>query len=109
MLRYKTWKFVINFKISSVFCSTVNTNYSYLFFISVMPTRDDMSILSTPDTLVSGTTVKLMCTISKIKPEAYEFFWTIHGQRLNGSVETGRMYPYKDGNSLSQRNTVLYR
>ena len=75
-------------------------------FTIAIPSVAGMAITGLPDVVHSGTTVKLTCSISRIQPEALEFYWTINGQRINGSIDAR---PNKDGASLMQRNILFYR
>ena len=65
-----------------------------------------MRITGVPDVLESGTVVKLTCAIDNIKPSSPEFYWTINGLRVNGTMRT---LLSSDGNALKQENIITYR
>ena len=77
--------------------------YFNLVYIAVVPMEEDMTISGLPDILESGTTVKLTCTVQRIRPEASEMFWIIDGRRIDGTIYTSLN---QDIASLKQYNTI---
>ena len=74
-------------------------------FHTVVPLQEDMEVSSLSEPIRDGTNVELTCTLNRVKPEA-EMFWMIDDEILNGSSST---LVNEDGNSLTQRNKLLYR
>ena len=77
--------------------------YLNLVYIAVVPMEEDMTISGLSDILESGTTVKLTCTVQRIRPEASEMFWIIDGRRIDETIHTSLN---QDIASLKQYNTI---
>ena len=52
-----------------------------------------------------GTSLNLLCTMNRTKPEAADMFWMINGRREDGSVVT---QANEDG-TFNQQNSIEYR
>ena len=72
---------------------------------TVVPNPEDLSLTGIPDDYVEvGTDLQLMCTVSRIKPEAAEMFWMIGERRENGSLTITT----NDDGTFSETNVVIH-
>ena len=82
------------------FCQTEH------FPVLVVPLAKDMEVTGLPDPVQAGTEVKLVCTVSRIKPKSKEMFWMIDEKKETVSSSTELN---EDLNSFMESIKLSYR
>ena len=86
----------------SVLCFSQTEHFPVL----VVPLAKDMEVTGLHDPVQAGTEVKLVCTVSRIKPKSKEMFWMIDEKKETVSSSTKLN---EDLNSFMESIKLSYR
>ena len=67
---------------------------------------EEVNITSEPQLIKPGLKTNLTCIVNRVRPEPSDMYWTLNGQRYNGTISSSLN---EDGVTLSSINTIQFR